>query len=165
MWVDGIAEAVLGVFAPLTLCGLFLTAMVVVVAFRRHESLRTLVDRAAFGWSLSMLIGGLLLSLAAGAVLIGRHGEGSGGFVSAVVINVLTQPLCLVLVWGSAGKLYLAVQGRASYAGKVIPAEGLGADEYRDLCRYCIASGFLGLGVSVSFRGCGGMNLRASTSW
>ncbi len=110
-------------------------------------------SRFISGWlgALSLLAGlpacvGVCLSLSPLA-------ETSALALSVVVlVNMLAQPLLLLMVYMACRKIFLGLTGRIGYGSRAIPEEELqdiSAEERLSLQRYCIVQGLVLLPVAA----------------
>ncbi len=101
------------------------------------------------GYFLGAMILFGLISLGVGAYMLG---ESYGGLATVIVlslINLVVQPLCLLVCMGSAYKLIMGLAGRVTYAFRTCPPAKFNPEEYRSLRLYCIQTGAIGLAFSV----------------
>jgi hypothetical protein len=93
------------------------------------------------------------------AAVLAVYGAGSAAaVVAAVIINVVVQPVALLICWAGIRKIALGLQGQVAYAWRRVPDAEL-ADlppgRKRQLSWFCVAQGVvvLPLGVVISL-GC-----------
>ena len=89
-----------------------------------------------------------LLSLGLGAYTLGDLREGLGATVLLVTINVIVQPLCLLLFVGGAYKMAMAFLGRVTHAFRTAPPGIFSEEQYRSMLTHCIMSGLVGISFS-----------------
>jgi hypothetical protein len=105
--------------------------------------------RSTSGWLGTF---GLLLGLGGGVGLAGvlaQFGAASvAGVAAAVALNIVFQPITLLLCWAGVRKITLGVCGQVAYAWRRVPeAElaNLSLDDRRRLARFCVFQGVIGL--------------------
>jgi|SRR5262245_10184224 len=90
-----------------------------------------------------------LVSLGAAAFALEEWPAGGGRLVLLVLINLIVQPLCLLLFVGGAYKAVMALRGRVTYAFRTCPPDQFCAEVYRALRTHCIVSGSVGVAFSL----------------
>lgn len=105
--------------------------------------------RAGTDWAGTIGIGFTILALTLSA-LIAAGQEGLWRILPAVFINLLMQPLCILLIACGLYTAGQALRGRAVYAMRAIPREKISVCEYRRLLTDRVRSGL----IAVTF-GCG----------
>ncbi len=91
---------------------------------------------------------GLMLGLSGGtglAAVLAVFGVGStAGVLAAVVLNVVFQPIALLMCWTATRKIVLGVRGQIAYAWRRIPDAELvdtPLPERRQLAWFCVLQG------------------------
>lgn len=107
------------------------------------------------GWlgAIGLLLG--LLSCTGIAALLAQFGIGSpAGVAAAVALNLVIQPVALLICWSGVRKITLGLRGRIAYAWREIPESELAElppVERRQLSWYCIFQGVVVLPIGVFF--------------
>jgi hypothetical protein len=114
------------------------------LGFARH--LRTYPLTAGYLLGGTISLG--LVSLGIAAYALGEF-PGGPSFVLLVLINLVVQPLCLLLFAGGAYKMGMALRGRVTYAFRTAPPGQFRPQEYRALLTHCILSGAVGAAFSA----------------
>jgi hypothetical protein len=118
-------------------------ALAVLVARGRHTHPQTT------GYAVSGAICLGLMSLATGAYALGDLPGGVVRVILLVLINLVVQPLCLLLFVGGAYKAGMALRGRLTYAFRTISSSDFSPEEFRSLRKHCVIGGAIGVSFSV----------------
>src|SRR5262249_29706542 len=104
---------------------------------RAHREGRPLRPGLKFSTDYAAVFGilGVIMTLGALALWAGRQ-EGLWKVVPLVLVNLVLQPIWLLLLVGAIHLLWHALHGRLTYALEVIPPGEMPADEYRKLVRH-----------------------------
>jgi hypothetical protein len=162
-WLTTFACLILIVSVP----ALTVSASAMVRALRRLR--RSPDDRMArfeYGWEGTFaLLSGLASAMSLALILASRAGSSGLALAGVCLVNLLVQPLALLICWVGVRKIVLGIFGQVAYAWRRVPASELASlrqSERRGLAWYCIFQGVIlvawGTAMSV---GCAGLLIQA----
>jgi hypothetical protein len=149
-----IALFFLALFGPATIFQFWL----LVRALREERVARTLRQPPRPGLRFTISYAGSfgLVSAIGALIMIGilaASAEGAWRLVPLVLVNMIIQPLCILMLASGAHNLWHALRGRVTYAFRIIPAESIPPERQRDLMKYRMVQSIVGI-VFASALGC-----------
>ena len=165
MWLTVFAGLILAISVPV----LIVSARSMARALNRLR--RSPDDRMArfeSGWQGTFtVLNGLASSLCVAVLLVDLAGPSGLALAGVVIVNLLVQPVALLVCWVGVRKVALGLSGRLAYAWRLVPESeltGLRHSERRRLAWFCVFQGGMALAFgALLVVSCAGLLIQAAS--